>query len=77
MGATSHLAFAAMLSAGLAGIEGVHELPPEASNDITRWPRGTANGRDPVRPEDLYEAIRLASESKVLRERSETTSTSS
>ena len=29
-----YLAFAAMLAAGLAGIEGDYELPPEASNNI-------------------------------------------
>ena len=29
-----YLAFAAMLAAGLAGIEGEYELPPEASNNI-------------------------------------------
>jgi glutamine synthetase len=64
-----YLAFAAMLSAGLAGIEGEYELPPEASNNIyvmTVQERSSAGIRS--LPEDLYEAIRLASESKVLRE---------
>ena len=64
-----YLAFAAMLSAGLAGIEGEYELPPEASNNIyvmTDEERRAAGIRS--LPEDLYEAIRLASESKVLRE---------
>jgi glutamine synthetase len=58
-----------MLSAGLAGIEGEYELPPEASNNIyvmTDEERRAAGIRS--LPEDLYEAIRLASESKVLRE---------
>jgi glutamine synthetase len=64
-----YLAFAAMLSAGLAGIEGEYELPPEASNNIyvmTVEERRAAGIRS--LPEDLYEAIGLASESKVLRE---------
>jgi len=64
-----YLAFAAMLSAGLAGIEGEYELPPEASNNIyvmTDEERRAAGIRS--LPEDLYEAIGLASESKVLRE---------
>jgi glutamine synthetase len=64
-----YLAFAAMLAAGLAGVEGEYELPPEASNNIyemTEDERKAAGIRS--LPEDLYEAIQLASESKVLRE---------
>src|SRR5881397_1113415 len=64
-----YLAFAAMLSAGLAGIEGEYELPSEASNNIyvmTDEERRAAGIRS--LPEDLYEAIGLAEESKVLRE---------
>jgi glutamine synthetase len=64
-----YLAFATMLAAGLAGIENDQELPPEASNNIYEM------GEDERRaagirslPEDLYEAIELASESKILRE---------
>jgi glutamine synthetase len=64
-----YLAFAAMLGAGLAGIEDDLELPPEASNNIyamSEEERRAAGIRG--LPEDLYEAIRLAGESKVLRE---------
>jgi len=63
-----YLAFAAMLAAGLAGIEGDYELPPEASNNIyemseeEREVAGIAS-----LPEDLHEAIRLAADSEVLR----------
>ena len=54
-----YLAFAAMLAAGLKGIEGEYELPPEASNNIyemTEDERATA-GIGSL-PEDLFEAIR-------------------
>jgi glutamine synthetase len=64
-----YLAFAAMLAAGLAGIEGEYELPPEASNNIyemTDAERHEAGIRS--LPEDLIEAIHLAADSKVLRE---------
>ncbi|MFB3737961.1 MAG: glutamine synthetase family protein [Candidatus Velamenicoccus archaeovorus] len=64
-----YLAFAAMLGAGLEGIENDYELPPEASNNIyamSEQERRAAGIRG--LPEDLYEAIRLAGESKVLRE---------
>ncbi len=64
-----YLAFAAMLAAGLAGIEGEYELPPEASNNIyemTEEERRAAGIRS--LPEDLHDAILLAAESKVLRE---------
>ncbi|MGH2659707.1 MAG: glutamine synthetase, partial [Actinomycetota bacterium] len=57
------------LAAGLAGVEGEYELPPEASNNIyemTEDERKAAGIRS--LPEDLYEAIQLASESKVVRE---------
>jgi glutamine synthetase len=62
-----YLAFATMLAAGLEGIENDHELPPQASNNIYEM------GEDERRaagirslPEDLYEAIELAAESKIL-----------
>ena len=43
-----YLAFAAMLAAGLAGIEGEYELPPEASNNIYEMTgRGARRRRDP------------------------------
>ena len=64
-----YLAFAAMLAAGLDGIEHELELPPEASNNIyemtddERAAAGIAS-----LPEDLHDAITLAEESKVLRE---------
>ncbi|HXF71705.1 MAG TPA: glutamine synthetase family protein [Actinomycetota bacterium] len=64
-----YLAFAAMLAAGLAGIEGEYELPPEASNNIyemTEEERRAAGIR--ALPEDLHDAILLAAGSKVLRE---------
>src|SRR2546426_2869059 len=64
-----YLAFAAMLAAGLAGIEGEYELAPEASNNIyemTDEERAAAGIRS--LPEDLSAAIREADESKVLRE---------
>ncbi len=64
-----YLAFAAMLAAGLAGIEGEYELPPEASNNIyeMREEERRAAGIRSL-PEDLHDAILLAAESKVLRE---------
>ena len=64
-----YLAFAAMLAAGLAGIEGEYELAAEASNNIyemTEEERHTAGIRS--LPQDLHDAISLASESKVLRD---------
>jgi glutamine synthetase len=64
-----YLAFAAMLAAGLAGIEGEYDLPPEASNNIyemTSEERRVA-GIESL-PENLHEAIDSASGSKVLRE---------
>jgi glutamine synthetase len=64
-----YLAFAAMLAAGLAGLEGEYDLPPEASNNIyemTEPERETAGILS--LPEDLIEAIHLAEGSGVLRE---------
>jgi glutamine synthetase len=64
-----YLAFAAMLAAGLEGIEGNYELPPEASNNIFEMTpeERKAAGINSL-PEDLNEAIKLANDSKVLRE---------
>jgi glutamine synthetase len=64
-----YLAFAAMLAAGLAGVDEEMELPPEASNNIYEMTdeERRAAGIDSL-PADLAEAIRLAEESKVLRE---------
>ena len=64
-----YLAFAAMLAAGLAGIEEGLELPPEASNNIyemTESERAAAGIAS--LPEDLHDAIGLAEGSKVLRD---------
>ena len=64
-----YLAFAAMLAAGLDGIERELELPPEASNNIfemTEEEREAAGIRG--LPEDLHDAIGLAEHSEVLRE---------
>ena len=62
-----YLAFAAMLAAGLEGIEHEYELPPEARNNIYEMSddeRETA-GIESL-PEDLVEAIHLAENSDVL-----------
>jgi glutamine synthetase len=64
-----YLAFAAMLAAGLAGVEGEAELPAEASNNIfemTEAERADAGIRS--LPEDLHDAIGLAEHSDVLRQ---------
>src|SRR5439155_15382884 len=63
-----YLAFAAMLAAGLTGIEAEYELPPEASNNIYEMQQEDRHAAG-IRslPEDLNEAIHLASDSKVLR----------
>jgi glutamine synthetase len=64
-----YLAFAAMLGAGLAGIEDELELPPEASNNIYEMSeRERAAAGIASLPEDLHDAITLAEGSKVLRE---------
>jgi glutamine synthetase len=64
-----YLAFAAMLAAGLAGIQEGLELPPEASNNIYEMSEAerAAAGIASL-PEDLHDAIVLAEGSKVLRE---------
>jgi glutamine synthetase len=63
-----YLAFAAMLAAGLAGIEGEYELPPEASNNIYEM---TDDEREAAGiaslPEDLVEAIHIAEHSDLVR----------
>ncbi len=64
-----YLAFAAMLAAGLDGIEKGLKLPPEASNNIyemTEAERAEA-GIDSL-PEDLYNAIKSFEESSFVRE---------
>jgi len=64
-----YLAFAAMLAAGLEGIENGYELPPEATDNIfemTEEQRLSA-GIDSL-PEDLYGAIKAFEESDFVRE---------
>ena len=64
-----YLAFAAMLGAGLAGIEGDYELPPEASNNIYEMTEEERRAAGIASlPESLHEAIQMAEESKILRE---------
>jgi glutamine synthetase len=64
-----YLAFAAMLAAGLDGIEKGMTLPPEASNNIYEM---TQDERDAAGigslPGDLYEAIKAFDESSFVRE---------
>src|SRR5213080_4019807 len=64
-----YLAFAVMLAAGLKGIDEEYELPPEASDNIYEMSEAErrAAGIDSL-PEDLYEAIRVADGSDLLRE---------
>jgi glutamine synthetase len=64
-----YLAFAAMLAAGLKGIEEGYELPPESSDNIfemTEEERAKA-GIDSL-PEDLYQAIKEFDKSEFVRE---------
>lgn len=64
-----YLAFAAMLAAGLKGIEEGYELPPEASDNIYEM---TEAEREKAGigslPEDLYQAIKCFDESDFVRE---------
>jgi glutamine synthetase len=64
-----YLAFAAMLGAGLAGVEGEYQIPPEASNNIYAMSEEErrAAGIESL-PEDLYEAIQVSERSELLRE---------
>ncbi len=64
-----YLAFAAMLAAGLDGIEKGMELPPEASNNIYEMTEAerAAAGIDSL-PEDLYQAIKEFEKSTFVRE---------
>ncbi|MFW6597113.1 glutamine synthetase family protein [Propionibacteriaceae bacterium Y2011] len=62
-----YLAYALMLSAGLAGIEGEYELPPEAEDDVwslTERER-SALGIEPL-PRNLDEAIRVMEDSELV-----------
>ena len=62
-----YLAFAVMLAAGLEGVEGEYELPPEASNNIYEMSEDERReaGIESL-PEDLSEAIRVAEGSELL-----------
>jgi glutamine synthetase len=64
-----YLAFAAMLAAGLKGIEEGYELPAEASNNIYHMTEAerVAAGITSL-PDDLYEAIKAFEKSAVMRE---------
>jgi glutamine synthetase len=64
-----YLAFAVMVAAGLAGIENEYELPPEASNNIYEMSdeERRAAGIESL-PEDLFEAIRVAERSELVRD---------
>ena len=64
-----YLAFAAMLAAGLDGIEKGLELPAEASNNIYHMSNEErlAAGIDSL-PEDLYQAIKEFEKSTFVRE---------
>ena len=64
-----YLAFAAMLAAGLDGIEKGLELPPESSNNIYEMTEAEreAAGIDSL-PEDLYQAIKEFEKSAFVRE---------
>ena len=64
-----YLAFAAMLAAGLKGVEEEYDLPAEASNNIYEMSddERRAAGIEAL-PEDLYDAIKVAERSELLRE---------
>jgi glutamine synthetase len=63
-----YLAFACMLAAGLKGVEEEYELPPEASNIYEMAEDDRREAGIESLPEDLYEAIRVAEGSELLRE---------
>jgi glutamine synthetase len=64
-----YLAFAAMLAAGLRGVEREYDLPPEASNNIYEMTEDERRGAGiESLPEDLYEAIGAAEGSELLHE---------
>jgi glutamine synthetase len=63
-----YLAFSVMLAAGLEGIEKGYELPPEASDNIYEMtPEEREAAGIGTLPEDLYEAIKIAEGSALLR----------
>jgi glutamine synthetase len=67
--ANPYLAFAAMLAAGLDGIEKGMELPPEAANNIYEMTEAErAEAGIGSLPEDLYQAIQEFEKSSFVRE---------
>ena len=67
--ANPYLAFALLLAAGMKGIEGEYELPPEAEDDVWSLSDGErrALGYDPL-PTNLDAAIRLMEDSELVAE---------
>lgn len=64
-----YLAFAAMLAAGLAGIEGNYELPPPMEDNPFTMSESERRSRNIMQlPEDLNAAIRYAENSQLLRD---------
>ncbi len=64
-----YLAFAVMLAAGLEGIKNKYPLPPEAHDNIYEMTNSEReNAGIESLPADLYEAIKIAEKSKLLKE---------
>ena len=64
-----YLAFSVMLAAGLKGIEGNYELPPEATDNIYEMTLSERRARGIEQlPEDLYEALREMESSDLVAE---------
>jgi len=64
-----YLAFSVMLAAGLEGIKNRYKLPPAAEDNIYKMtPKERNKAGIESLPEDLYEAIKLAEKSKLLRD---------
>jgi len=64
-----YLAFSVMLAAGLEGIKNKYRLPPAAEDNIYKMtPEERNKSNIKSLPEDLYEAIKLAEKSKLLKD---------
>ncbi|MGI8406937.1 MAG: glutamine synthetase family protein [Actinomycetota bacterium] len=64
-----YLAFSVMLAAGLKGVEGNYELPPEATDNIYEMSLSERRARGIEQlPEDLYEALREMEASDLIAE---------
>ena len=64
-----YLAFSVLLAAGLKGIEGNYELPPEATDNIYEMSLSERRARGIEQlPEDLYEALREMESSDLVAE---------